>query len=158
MDHKHTRARNYNIDALAILNQFNLFMNLRTALKSAFYRESKHSKKPLHWVLNSYLLRSRQLQRSCSIVSNPAKVRLGSNPDSYQQSNLAVPCNKTNNQPQAGLIQALQQTCSITAYSRPQTPSHMIYRSIHPTPLLFSPDPSSDKFVESADWRIRINY
>ena len=62
--------RDYTDEALAILNQLKLLMNLWRALMSVFDIEFKPSKKPLPRVFNLNLLRTGQLQRSCSTVSN----------------------------------------------------------------------------------------
>ena len=69
MRHKHTRKKlTYNLDALALLKQLNLFMSLFRTLMSALGKESKPSKEPLPRVLN--LLRTGQLHRRRSIVPN----------------------------------------------------------------------------------------
>ena len=52
LDHKYTRERIYTIEALVLLNQINVFMNLLRALVSALVREPKLSKKSLRRVLN----------------------------------------------------------------------------------------------------------
>ena len=93
--------RDYTDEALALLNHLKPLMNLWRALMSTLDTEFKPSKKPLTRLVNLNLLRTGQLQRTFSIVSNSSSSQhtLGYVPDPREPTtNLKLALSKPSSQ------------------------------------------------------------